>query len=68
VIGVVVEDDGLFAALGTRIERIRGGPVVLLAKLLISDAIIVTAVLNLDTASRPFGMRHAALSDRLIGD
>jgi hypothetical protein len=30
--------------------------------------VLVTAVLNLDTASRPFGMRHAALSDRLIGD
>ena len=32
MIGEVVEADGLFAALGTRIERIGGGPVVLLAE------------------------------------
>jgi len=49
LIGAVVEDDGLFAALGTRIERIGGGPVALLATLLGLEA-IVTAVLNLDTA------------------
>jgi hypothetical protein len=49
MIGAVVEADGLFAALGTRIERIGGGPVVLLAALLSLDA-VVTAVLNLDTA------------------
>jgi arsenical pump membrane protein len=49
LIGAVVEADGLFAALGTRIERIGGGPVVLLAALLGLEA-IVTAVLNLDTA------------------
>ncbi len=49
MIGEVVEADGLFAALGTRIERIGGGPVVLLAALLSLDA-VVTAILNLDTA------------------
>jgi arsenical pump membrane protein len=49
LIGAVVEVDGLFAALGARIERISGGPVVLLATLLGLEA-IVTAVLNLDTA------------------
>ncbi|MGH3004235.1 MAG: SLC13 family permease [Gaiellaceae bacterium] len=49
LIGTVVEADGLFAAIGTRIERIGGGPTVLLATLLGLDA-IVTAVLNLDTA------------------
>jgi arsenical pump membrane protein len=49
LIGCVVEEDGLFEAIGTRIERIRGGPVVLLATLLGLDA-VVTAVLNLDTA------------------
>jgi Na+/H+ antiporter NhaD/arsenite permease-like protein len=43
MIGEVVEADGLFAALGTRIERIGGGPVVLLAALLSLDA-VVTAV------------------------
>lgn len=49
LIGEVVQADGLFAALGTRIERIGGGPVVLLATLLGLEA-AVTAVLNLDTA------------------
>jgi arsenical pump membrane protein len=49
LIGTVVEADGLFAALGTRIERVGGGPVALLATLLGLEA-IVTAVLNLDTA------------------
>ena len=49
LIGAVVEEDGLFEAIGTRIERLGGGPVVLLATLLGLDA-VVTAVLNLDTA------------------
>ena len=49
LIGAVVEADGLFEAIGTRVERIAGGPVVLLAALLWLDA-VVTAVLNLDTA------------------
>jgi arsenical pump membrane protein len=49
LIGIVVEADGLFAALGARIERLSGGPVALLATLLGLEA-IVTAVLNLDTA------------------
>ena len=49
LIGAVVEGDGLFEAIGTRIERIGGGPVVLLAALLSLDA-VVTAILNLDTA------------------
>jgi Na+/H+ antiporter NhaD/arsenite permease-like protein len=49
LIGIVVEADGLFAALGARIDRISGGPVVLLATLLGLEA-IVTAVLNLETA------------------
>lgn len=50
LIGAVVEADGLFAAVGTRIERIGGGPVALLAALLGLEA-VVTAVLNLDTAA-----------------
>ena len=49
LIGAVVEADGLFKAVGARIEGIAGGPVVLLATLLVLDA-IVTALLNLDTA------------------
>jgi arsenical pump membrane protein len=49
LIGAVVEADGLFAAVGARIERISGGPVILLATLLALEA-LVTAVLNLDTA------------------
>ena len=49
LIGAVVEADGLFEAIGTRIERVGGGPVALLATLLGLDA-VVTAVLNLDTA------------------
>jgi arsenical pump membrane protein len=49
LIGAVVEADGLFEAIGARIERIGGGPVVLLAALLGLDS-VVTAVLNLDTA------------------
>jgi len=49
LIGAVVEADGLFAALGARIERVSAGPIVLLGTLLGLEA-IVTAVLNLDTA------------------
>jgi len=49
LIGAVVEADGLFEAIGTRIERVWGGPLVLLSALLGLDA-VVTAVLNLDTA------------------
>jgi arsenical pump membrane protein len=49
LIGAVVEADGLFAALGMRIERLGGGPVIPLATLLLLEA-GVTAVLNLDTA------------------
>lgn len=49
LIGAVVEDEGVFAALGARVERIGGGPVVLLAALLGLEA-VVAAVLNLDTA------------------
>jgi len=43
LIGAVVEADGLFAAAGTRIERIRGGLIALLTTLLLLDA-VVTAV------------------------
>src|SRR5712691_4239917 len=49
MIGAVVEADGLFAALGARIERLTTGPLALLATLLGLEA-VVTAVLNLDTA------------------
>jgi len=49
LIGAVAETEGLFAALGTRAERLAGGPGVLLAALLGLEA-LVTAVLNLDTA------------------
>jgi arsenical pump membrane protein len=49
LIGAVVEADGLFAALGARVERIGGGAVVLLTTLLGLEA-VVAAVLNLDTA------------------
>ncbi len=49
LIGQVVEADGLFAAIGTRIEGVGGGTVALLAVLLGIDA-LVTALLNLDTA------------------
>ena len=48
-IGTVVEADGLFAAVGTRIERIGGSTFRLLAALLALEA-VVTALLNLDTA------------------
>lgn len=50
LIGSVVQRDGLFEAIGTRIERVGGGPVTLLAALLVLDA-VVTAVLNLDTGA-----------------
>jgi arsenical pump membrane protein len=50
VVGAVVEEDGLFEAIGGRVERIGGGPTVLLAALLSLEA-VVTAVLNLDTAA-----------------
>jgi arsenical pump membrane protein len=49
LVGSVVEADGLFAALGARVEGIGGGAVVLLATLLGLEA-VVAAVLNLDTA------------------
>lgn len=49
LIGAVVEADGVFKAVGARIEGVGGGPVVLLVALLGLDA-IVTALLNLDTA------------------
>jgi arsenical pump membrane protein len=49
LIGATVQADGLFAAVGARLERVRGGPVTLLATLLGLEA-LVTAVLNLDTA------------------
>jgi arsenical pump membrane protein len=49
LIGSVVEADGLFAAIGARVERIGGGAIVLLATLLGFEA-LVAAVLNLDTA------------------
>jgi arsenical pump membrane protein len=49
-IGTVVEADGLFAAVGVRIERIGGSPLRLLAAVLALEA-IVTALLNLDTAA-----------------
>lgn len=49
VIGRVAAEDGVFAAAGSRIARLRGGPDALLAAMLGLDA-AVTAVLNLDTA------------------
>jgi arsenical pump membrane protein len=49
LIGATVQADGLFAAVGARLERVRGGPVTLLATLLGLEA-LVTAMLNLDTA------------------
>lgn len=48
-VGAVVEADGLFAAIGARIERIGGSPLRLLAAVLGLEA-VVTALLNLDTA------------------
>jgi arsenical pump membrane protein len=50
LIGAVVEADGLFAALGARIERMPGGSLALIGTLLGLEA-IVTALLNLDTAA-----------------
>lgn len=49
LIGRVAAGDNMFAAAGSRIARIRGGPAMLLAAALGLTA-IVTAVLNLDTA------------------
>lgn len=49
-IGTVVQADGLFAAVGARIERIGGSSLRLLAALLGLEA-VVTALLNLDTAA-----------------
>jgi Na+/H+ antiporter NhaD/arsenite permease-like protein len=43
LVGAVVEADGVFSAPGTRVERIGGGPIVLLATLLVLEA-VVTAV------------------------
>ncbi|HEY3922224.1 MAG TPA: SLC13 family permease [Gaiellaceae bacterium] len=66
LIGAVVEADGLFAAVGVRIERIGGGPLALLAALLGLEA-VVTALLNLDTAAvfvTPIVL-HAARSRRV---
>src|SRR4051812_36674017 len=41
--------EGLFAAVGARVADTPGGPLALLAGLLLAEA-VVTAVLNLDTA------------------
>jgi arsenical pump membrane protein len=49
MIGAVAEADGMFAALGSRAERLGGHPRLLLAALLGFEA-VVTAILNLDTA------------------
>jgi hypothetical protein len=49
LIGAVVEADGLFAAVGARVERMPGGSVALLGAVLALEA-VVTALLNLDTA------------------
>lgn len=50
LIGQTVEADRFFEALASRIERLGGGASMLLAALLVLDA-LVTAVLNLDTAA-----------------
>src|SRR5438094_3660131 len=50
LVGAVVEADGVFAALGARIERMPGGSFALMSTLLGLEA-VVTAVLNLDTAA-----------------
>ncbi len=49
LIGAVVQDDGVFEAVGARVERVGGGPHRLLAAVLAVVA-VVTALLNLDTA------------------
>ena len=49
LVGAAAAADGVFEAAGARIARAPGGPVVLLAGLLLLDA-LVTVVLNLDTA------------------
>jgi arsenical pump membrane protein len=50
LIGLVVERDGLFAAVGARLERLGGSAATLLVALLALEA-VVTAALNLDTAA-----------------
>ena len=49
LIGAAAARENLFAAAGAAVARMRGGPLVLLAGLLLVEAVI-TAVLNLDTA------------------
>jgi arsenical pump membrane protein len=49
LIGAVAARDGVFAAAGALVARLPGPPAVLLASLLLVEAVI-TAVLNLDTA------------------
>src|SRR5947199_110293 len=49
LIGATAAREGLFAAAGAAVARAPGGGVVLLAGLLVAEA-VVTAVLNLDTA------------------
>jgi arsenical pump membrane protein len=49
LIGAVAARDGVFAATGAAVARLPGPPVVLLASLLLVEAVIA-AVLNLDTA------------------
>jgi arsenical pump membrane protein len=49
LIGAAAARENLFAAAGAAVARMRGGPFVLLAGLLLVEAVI-TAVLNLDTA------------------
>ena len=49
LVGAAAAADGVFEAAGARMARAPGGPVVLLAGLLLLDA-LVTVVLNLDTA------------------
>ena len=49
LIGAVAAREGVFAEAGALVARAPGGPVVLLAGLLVVEA-LVTAVLNLDTA------------------
>jgi arsenical pump membrane protein len=49
LIGATAAREGLFAAVGARVADTPGGPLALLAGLLLAEA-VVTAVLNLDTA------------------
>ena len=53
LIGAVVEADGLFEAVGSRLGRFAGGACVLLAVLLGLDA-VVSAVLNLALLTHPW--------------